>query len=195
MVVRIDPPDEAMRQQIVQSLTSRRNLVITRSATNLIARLKVETVRDIEGVLARAHALQRLDSGTSGALDEGIIRQSIRGLRVGQPRRPCPASRVLETACQELGVQPSEVLGNGRHRRVVMARGVAAYMMRQLTTLSFPEIARALGRRNHSTVATACRRIEGDLAKDAPVECGPDLDGVTVADICDRVRRGVSQCD
>lgn len=195
MVVRVESPDESMRERIVQSLAHRRNILMTRGALSMIARLKVDTVRDIEGVLARAHAIQRLDGGVSQTLDESIIRQAIRGLRVGQPRRPCPASRILEVVCRELGVQPSEVLGNGRHRRVVVARGVSAYMMRQVTTLSFPEIARALGRRNHSTVATACRRIETDLIADAPLNCGPDFEAVTVPDLCDRIRREVGQGD
>lgn len=195
MVVRVDAPDEAMRERIVESLARRSGMVLTQGATRLIARLRIDSVRDIEGVLARAHAMQRLEGEGSRTLDESLIRQAVRGLRVGQPRKPCPASRVLETVCHEIGVQPSEVLGNGRHRRVVVARGVAAYLMRQVTTLSFPEIARALGRRNHSTVATAFRRVECDVQDNASIECGPDFEGVTFPDFCDRVRRAIAQHD
>ena len=166
-------------------------MVLTHGATRLIARLRVDSVRDIEGVLARAHAMQRLVGEGSRVIDESLIRQAIRGLRVGQPRKPCSASKVLDVVCQELGVQPSEVLGSGRHRRVVVARGVAAYLMRQVTTLSFPEIARVLGRRNHSTVATAFRRVECDVAGHALIDCGPDFEGVTFPDFCDRVRRAI----
>ena len=52
----------------------------------------------------------------------------------------------------------------GRYRRVVLARSLVVHLARSLTTLSFPEIARGLGRENHSTVHTAARRIEADLA-------------------------------
>ena len=68
-----------------------------------------------------------------------------------------------------MGIEPDELLGRGRHRRVVLARSLVVHLARELTTLSFPEIARGLGRENHSTVHTAARRIERDLEQaDAP---------------------------
>ena len=46
---------------------------------------------------------------------------------------------------------------------MVLARGLVVHLARELTTLSFPEIARGLGRENHSTVHTAARRILRNL--------------------------------
>ena len=46
---------------------------------------------------------------------------------------------------------------------MVLARSLVVHLARELTTLSFPEIARGLGRENHSTVHTAARRIEREL--------------------------------
>ena len=43
------------------------------------------------------------------------------------------------------------------------------HLARELTTLSFPEIARGLGRENHSTVHTAARRILRNIEDDAPM--------------------------
>ena len=48
---------------------------------------------------------------------------------------------------------------------MVLARSLVVHLARELTTLSFPEIARGLGRENHSTVHTAARRIERELAE------------------------------
>jgi chromosomal replication initiator protein len=35
------------------------------------------------------------------------------------------------------------------------------YLARQHTGMSYPEIGRAIGNKNHSTVIAACQRIEG----------------------------------
>lgn len=60
--------------------------------------------------------------------------------------------------------------GKTRHPRVVMARAIITHLARQLTTLSYPEIARAIGRPNHSTVITAFQRFAKQLEVDGPVE-------------------------
>ena len=54
-------------------------------------------------------------------------------------------------------------LGAGRQRHVVLARSLAIYLARQLTSMSYPEIAAAMGRNSHSTIVTAARRIERQL--------------------------------
>ena len=46
------------------------------------------------------------------------------------------------------------------------ARSVAAYVLRHATSLSYPEVGAMLGGKNHSTMITACRRVEEALAID-----------------------------
>jgi chromosomal replication initiation ATPase DnaA len=47
-----------------------------------------------------------------------------------------------------------EVFSNSRTARIVAARQMIVVIARQLTPLSFPEIAKAMGRPNHSSVFT-----------------------------------------
>ena len=56
------------------------------------------------------------------------------------------------------------MLGSGREKTVTTARSVAMYLARQHTGMSFPEIGRAMGNKNHSTVIAACQRVEGLIA-------------------------------
>lgn len=86
----------------------------------------------------------------------------------GPPRRPIRFDRLLAVVCEALRVPPSEVLGKGRHAPVVLARSMCALLARRLTSMSFPEIAAGLGRSNHSTVITACQRVERQARAGAP---------------------------
>ena len=45
-----------------------------------------------------------------------------------------------------------------------MARAVAMHLARQHTGMSYPEIGRALGGKNHSTVMAACTRVKTIVA-------------------------------
>ena len=47
----------------------------------------------------------------------------------------------------------------------VKARSVAMFLVRKTAKLSFPEIGTRMGKRNHSTVISACRRIERALSR------------------------------
>lgn len=60
---------------------------------------------------------------------------------------------------------PSDLLrARTRSQAVVLPRQVAMYLARKLTMRSFPEIGRAFGGRDHSTVVHACDKIEHMLA-------------------------------
>ena len=71
-------------------------------------------------------------------------------------------------------VNKADLLASGRHRRVVLARSLVVYLGREMTTQSFPEIAQALGRANHSTVHTADQRLRKQIPQDEMVDLGGD---------------------
>ena len=52
-----------------------------------------------------------------------------------------------------------ELQGRSRRRPLVTARQVAMYVVRELTDLSYPAIAREFGGRDHTTVIHAVEKI------------------------------------
>ena len=55
----------------------------------------------------------------------------------------------------KLGFSVEEIKGNSRQRPLVTARQTAMYVVRELTDLSYPAIARLFGGRDHTTVIHA----------------------------------------
>ena len=86
--------------------------------------------------------------------------------------QPVRLPEVIETVCRRVGVEEEQLRANGRHRRVTLARGLVAWLARDLTAMSFPEIARGLGRGAHSAVHGACARVQTLLDADARVDAG-----------------------
>ncbi len=209
-VVRLEAPDPDLRRRLVRSLATRRRLEMDDAAAELIA-LRSErapgslggfggSVRELEGLLNQVEAVCRLipdphAKGREGRVSEEVVRRAL-GLEAqtaaaitanGQPRRPIPVQAIVEYVCRNLQVDVGEFMGRGRHKRVVFARSVAAHLSRELTTQSFPEIARAMGRTNHSTVITAQRRLQRMLEKtpDATLtaDLAPNHPGTAVAEL------------
>lgn len=220
MIVKLDPPEPALRERIVTTLAERRGLRLERGAAACVtaeySAAAGSSVRDIEGALTRIEALIRLlpEGESSGAIGVALVRRALgvngygggyggggHGVAsgfAGGPRRPIRLETIREEVCRALRVDPSDLLGRGRHKRVVLARTVISHLARALTTMSYPEIARAMGRPNHSTIVTACKRIEGQMARgESPdpgtgtgggSDAGSDLAGMTLAQLCDALK-------
>ena len=95
---------------------------------------------------------------------------------------------IRDVVCRLLSIDPGELYSKGRHRRVVLARGVIVRLARELTTMSFPEIARGLGRSSHSTVVTAHTRVLGQIKRAEPLRIGSDFEGQTIGELIEMLR-------
>mgnify|MGYP001616942209 CR=1 FL=1 len=88
---------------------------------------------------------------------------------------PCPAGVaplrlvtpewVVASCAHVLSVDVDAILSPSRQQGVVVARQVIAFMLREATQLSLPEIAAVLGR-DHTTVMHAIRRVARMMGSD-----------------------------
>lgn len=183
-VVRIDPPDASLRAELIRHLATRRGLTLEPAAAALVAeraatagaRHNPASVRELEGMLIQIEAVRTLlpelsteDGSSDRRVGVVLVRKAL-GLSDQAPtprtaKRPIPVSAILEVVCECVGAPVVEVMGKSRHQRVVLARSMVAHLSRRLTTMSFPEIARAMGRPNHSTVITAQKRLELEMSR------------------------------
>ena len=85
-----------------------------------------------------------------------------------------PAKTIVLTVCKYYGILYRELVSSQRHQAVMTPRHVAMYLLHELplSRRSYPEIGRAIGRRDHSTAFYSVRKItrligtEPDLASD-----------------------------
>lgn len=199
-VVKVDLPDHAMRVQIAKQTAARRGYMIEPAAADLLADRAAAvggSVRDLEGLLTQVEALSLItpDAFPSGTIGVLAVRRAL-GLNATPAasdaprlRRPIPLSLLAAEVTRALGVEVADLTGKGRHKTVVLAREMTVLLARRLTTASFPEIARAMGRENHSTALTAYQRLESALANaDFPkAEIPQEFTGLTLAELADRL--------
>lgn len=162
MVVHIEPPDQELRALLAARIAAKRGLQLEPGAADAIAGACHASAREVEGAVLRVEAYQKLLGGpASGApVNAAMVRRVLGDGNSTPGRRPLRVNLIVDVVCEKLGVEPNDVLGSGRHRLVVFARSLCALLARNLTTRSFPEIARDLNRRNHSTIVTAAQRTQ-----------------------------------
>lgn len=213
MVVEIRPPDTATRARIVRALAHRRGLCLLETVIDVIASRCNGSVREIEGTLTKLHALSTLTQqrrgvsegaseglsgggGTSGAgepIGHALVNHLF-DVEVAQaPRRIVRFDSILSVVALELGVARPLILGNGRHQHAVLARSLVIHLARQMTTMSYPEIAAAMGRRNHSTIITAAQRIEKQLLENLRVTMPATMEQLPLAELAQRLRHAIAR--
>lgn len=156
MVVRIDAPNFAMRCEILRRMAQRQRLDLSEELIGWVARRVTQNVRELEGAVTRI-AAHTLLTGQSPTVE--LAQQALGDLE-RQMVAPVKPENVVSAVADYFGIDARDLMSGNRHRTVSLARSVAMYLIRKTGKLSFPEIGARLGKRNHSTVISACRRIE-----------------------------------
>lgn len=163
MVVRVDPPNFGMRCEILKRLAVRQKLNLSEDVVAWVARRVTQNVRELEGAVTRIGAHAMLSEPRSDGLPGGIsveLAQAALGELDRMMVAPVKPENVLTVVAAHFGIEAKDLMSGRRHRTVSLARSVAMYLVRKTAKLSYPEIGSRLGKRNHSTVISACRRIE-----------------------------------
>lgn len=66
----------------------------------------------------------------------------------------------MDEVCASFGVTREDLLSPGRRHELVLARQAGMFLCRKHLGLSFPELGRIFGGRDHSTVLYSCKKIE-----------------------------------
>ncbi|MCC6680261.1 MAG: ATP-binding protein [Phycisphaeraceae bacterium] len=189
LVVQINAPDAVTRRALVRELARRRGLQLGTAAVEQVAERCQGSVRDIEGVLTKLHAMTNLTrSATSGPVGAVMVEQVLAHETRPTLRRPVRFEAILETVAGYFGLTARQINGSGRARQLVLARSLLVKLARQLTPMSYPEIAAQMGRRNHSTVITAAQRIERQIAAAERVLM-PGAGDMSVGDLLNELQR------
>ena len=175
LVVEIGAPEPELLAAIAGQRALARGLTLDTSALAAVRAIAEDarcagdpwSARNIEGLILRVDALRGANGRPAGAPVTGVeIAQAGAMFRTASRGTASPPSwDALSTlVCRRVGVERSSLSSRGRHASVVLARGLCALLARRVTPMSYPEIARAMGRPNHSTIVTACNRMEQRIA-------------------------------
>jgi chromosomal replication initiator protein len=168
MVADIHPADYELRLGILQAKAEQAPVQITDKVLEFMAHRIISNVRELEGALNRilAHAMlvgREITIESAAELLADLLRASSRQVSV---------DAIQKRVAAHYDVRVSEMFSARRARNIARPRQVAMYLAKNLTSLSYPDIGRQFGGRDHTTVMHAVKTIEnlsksdGQLAED-----------------------------
>jgi chromosomal replication initiator protein len=153
--VAIEPPDFETRAAILLSKASSRGMEVPQHVAFLIAKRMRSNVRDLEGALntlaARANFL-------GVPITEDFAQETLRDLLTVHAQA-ITLTNIQKTVADYYQISLPNLLSTSRSRSLARPRQLAMALSKELTEHSLPEIGKAFGGRDHTTVLHACRTI------------------------------------
>jgi chromosomal replication initiator protein len=127
-------------------------------------------VRELEGSLIRLAAFASLQNAE---ITLEFARETLRNV-LSQVTSSLNVETIQKEVAAYFGIKVADLKSPKRHKAVARPRQVAMFLCRKLIGASFPEIGQRFGGKDHSTVISACRKIEGLVEKDLSIRTAVD---------------------
>lgn len=161
MSIDMQIPDFETRCAIVQTKASEHTTVLPQPVVEFLANLVKTNIRELEGALNQLLAFCEM----RGLEPDINIASSLLGSSKARPKH-LSAKQIIERTAKYFQIPLEDMLGPKRDKDIVVPRQVAMYMLRSELHLSFPKIARELGRKDHTTAIHSVEKIEKEIGFD-----------------------------
>ena len=165
MVCRIEPPEFSTRLGIVATMCRRLGVELSAEVQRYVATQFTGHARELSGAICRLQATSEATGRkitvelAEAALGE-MIRQNSRVVRLGD---------IDKAVCKLFGLESQSLQSSDKSRRISQPRMLAMWLARKHTRAALSEIGAFFGRRSHSTVISAQKRVDQWMVYDEPI--------------------------
>ncbi|AQT66863.1 Chromosomal replication initiator protein DnaA [Anaerohalosphaera lusitana] len=156
MVVKMESPDFETRCSICRQRAAEMKKHVPDEVIEHIAGSMHTNVRELEGALLKLVAFASIGNGQiTLRMAEQVLAEHI--------SRTDPIVHISDidsATATYFGITPADIHSSKKDRTVSTARSFSMYLARKYTKMSYPEIGKLMGGKNHATVILACRKVE-----------------------------------
>lgn len=166
MVCPIEPPDYETRLGILAQMARRFRLVLPGPVQHFIASRLTSHARELSGALCRLHAASQL---AGRPVDLAMAQEALADM-ARHSARLVRLSDIEKAVCATFGLEAKSLQSQRKSKSVSQPRMLAMWLARKYTRAALSEIGYHFGRRSHSTVISAQKRVDDWLARGATLE-------------------------
>jgi chromosomal replication initiator protein len=166
MVCRVEPAEYSTRLGIVRRLAGELGMALGADVETYIASHFTSQARELSGALNKLHAASHAhERPISLAFAEETLSEL-----VDHHGHTVKLADIERAVCDVLGINAESLQSTRKAKTVVHPRMLAMWLARKHTRAGLSEIGSYFGRRSHSTVISAQKRIEASMAKASPLK-------------------------
>ena len=165
LIADISLPDYETRVAIIKNKTQERGAALDNESIDLIAKRVQKNIREIEGVLNKIVFYQ---TSYQKPISIGQVEKIISEL-AERSRANINPNQVIKAVASFFEIAANDLTGKSRNKEFIEERQITMYLLRDMLDMSYPYIANKIGKRDHTTVIYACKKLSKDLDKNQPL--------------------------
>jgi len=122
-------------------------------------------VRKLEGALNRL-LFYSIQFGNNQRIDFRVALGAFKNSGSSAEKNEISVNKIKRIVSDYYGLTKQQLTSNSRTKNIANARHIAMYLSRKMLDLSFLKIGEEFGKRDHSTVISACEKVETLSKKD-----------------------------
>ena len=163
LIADIQPPDYETRMAILKKNADIYNKKIDDEVFQYIANNIKSNIRELEGAFNKIIAFSKLNKvDINITYAEEALKDVI---YPDQPKTVTP-SLIIEVIADHFGVNPDDITSKKRNSEFVLPRQIAMYLCRNIIGMSLADIAKLLGKKDHTTVIHGIKKITSEIETD-----------------------------
>lgn len=162
MSIDMQVPDFETRCAIIQAKAQSHETDLDNEVVQYLATNITNNIRELEGALNQLLAYCEV----RGLVPSLAIASSLLNISKSRPKH-LSSKQIIERTARHFQIPMEDIVGPKRDRDIVVPRQVAMYLLRSELKLSFPKIAKELGRKDHTTAIHSVSKVEEDLKADS----------------------------
>ncbi len=163
LITDIQPPDIETKIAILVKKAQENQIALPHQIAFYIASQAESNIRELEGYLTRISAFA---SVTDREIDLHLVKEALKKVIKNQKYNEFSVEEIVKTVGNKLNVKLVDLKSEHKNKNLVLARQIAMYLARKLTSASFPDIGEKIGGRDHSTVIYAVNKIAKAITTD-----------------------------
>ncbi len=160
LIADISLPDYETRMAILKKKEDLDGYHIDNAILDYIAKNIKSNIRELEGCLNRIRAKSILEKRTITLELAGEI---LKDMISPDENRAVTSNMIIDAVAEHFHLTPQEIRSQKRDTKYVYPRKIAMYLCRVMTEDSLMTIAGYLNKKDHTTVISACRKIEKEM--------------------------------
>jgi chromosomal replication initiator protein len=134
--------------------------IVTQEIINRIIELSTDNIRELEGATASLVAYLSARQNMFDTLTIKEVEQRISSVFMRSEEKRVTINSIQKEVEKFYHITHDDLLGKKRSQGITYPRQIAMYLSRSMTGESFPDIGRAFGGKDHTSVIYACNNID-----------------------------------
>lgn len=172
LIADIQPPDYETRMAILQKNTENYNKEIDNEVLQYIAENVKSNIRELEGALNKIMAFSKLNKVD---INLEYAEEALKDVIYPNNKKEITTSFIIEVVAEHFGISPEDIASKKRTAELVQARQVVMYFCREMTANSLQNIAKAVGKKDHTTVLHGIKTINKEMEENEELKNKVDI--------------------